>query len=764
MKIKSKSRQGSVLFTVLVVSMMMMVLVAAGISLVGHTNTRTNKEYRLKQAYFMASSCLEGFVTEATTYSAEGSATDEQARANIQMLQDIATSGEEIDVKVTDKLGNELSDVYQRGMGSCKIKLEENGSENNLKAIATAEYLGEKQTVVAYFSIKPISDKQPMNNALEIIGTDGGGNNGYNNVEVYGNTAASEIESHNKNTWYNLNANDSKFRGDMTMLGSVTISTGFTLGSNPYYISGSTENLTPGGSLTVSRSLTFGNRASALSDLTKDSTNNDEPTYNYINVGECLIMGGVSNTKVGSSNTTQVDIYASSIVFGKLSSAPAALQNAVKSSVQPAEKVGDYASAMEGERGQEQTVYGNIYTYDVGGEFNGNIYFNGINNHIYGDIYSSGDVYVNVSSSQLDFSGTLYILPGKHVYPEGAIRNVVERDWTNDGGRSKRPAINTTEATVQQYVYYPEHMLCQSGVSSIKETYAAMYDSSNNIKSTVKEITDESFRNTSGAATTDSDGNSVTFDYIVTESCVLNYTDNKKILIDVDNAVMNEDGRHDIVVILKNGGNMGNENLILVRNSTTEDDGDNQRFCYFVSDSGVGTTNDEYSADNSSKSTYDHDTFKTSTFTFGGTQRKLMDFESYTHSSFYNGANKVNPTDQEISDAYSLGKGNIIFLLTEGCTLSTSPNNMILQASIYAPRATINFQRGTSMNIVPLKSDGSYTNVGIIGAVICNQFITSANNVGIVYQEVSPNSMLPKAKGSKQIYTSGFKLVKYSNS
>ena len=148
----------------------------------------------------MASSCLEGFVTEATTYSAEGSATDEQARANIQMLQDIAASGEEIDVKVTDELGNELSDVYQRGMGSCKIKLEENGSENNLKAIATAEYLGEEQTVVAYFSIKPISDKQPMNNALEIIGTDGGGNNGYNNVEVYGNTAASEIESHNKNT------------------------------------------------------------------------------------------------------------------------------------------------------------------------------------------------------------------------------------------------------------------------------------------------------------------------------------------------------------------------------------------------------------------------------------------------------------------------------------------------------------------------------------------------------------------------------------
>ena len=176
---------------------------------------------------------------------------------------------------------------------------------------------------------------------------------------------------------------------------------------------------------------------------------------------------------------------------------------------------------------------------------------------------------------------------------------------------------------------------------------------------------------------------------------------------------MNEDGRHDIVVILKNGGNMGNENLILVKNSTTEDDDDNQRFCYFVSDSGVGTTNDEYSADNSSKSTYDHDTFKTSTFTFGGTQRKLMDFESYTHSSFYNGANKVNPTDQEISDAYSLGKGNIIFLLTEGCTLSTSPNNMILQASIYAPRATVNFQRGTSMNIVPLKSDGSYTNVAL---------------------------------------------------
>lgn len=68
MRLKSKTQKGSVLLAVVVVSMMMMVIVAAGISMVGHTQTRTNREYREKQAYFLASSSLKGFVAEATKF------------------------------------------------------------------------------------------------------------------------------------------------------------------------------------------------------------------------------------------------------------------------------------------------------------------------------------------------------------------------------------------------------------------------------------------------------------------------------------------------------------------------------------------------------------------------------------------------------------------------------------------------------------------------------------------------------------------------
>lgn len=771
MRNKAKSRQGSVLFTVIVVSMMMMVLIAASISLVGHTNTRTNQEYRSKQAYFLASSCIEGFVAEATNLSiADGASPaeiDSAARANIQMLQRIADDGNEIDVRIENSDGTALEDWYTRGMGSCKIKLEKNGSANNLKAIATATYLGQESTVVAYFSVKPLSDQQPMNNALEIIGTDGG--QSYNNIQVFGNTSASDLKSHQQNTVYTMTGNSCKFCGNMSILGSLATSVTFSLGENPYYTPGNKDEQTPGGSLTVSRSFVIGaNVASIVSQLGKNSSNIEASTYNYLNVGECAIFNGTSGVKIGQNMDTQVDVYASNVVFGSYSSVPNSIKNAMKAS---AADPSAYETKMNiGASGDGQIINGNLYTY-ANGAFNGDIYFNGINNVINGDIYCSGDIYFN--DSRVTIGGNVYMLDGKTVHgtaPAGFAAKVITGDWTNINDRAKRPAINTTTDSVQQYVYFPEHMLCQDGVSQIKNTYEGMYEADKKtIKSTVKSITDPSFRTDDSNKNVTVEGKTVEFKYIVTESCYIDTIDNNdKILIDMDNAVTNADGRKDIVIILKNGGHLANDNLILVRNSAPDYIGENkntdQPICYFVSDAGVGTTNNEYGNDNTTVSTYDHSTFNANpTFQLGYTTTRIMELETYVRGKLNN--QSINTTNEEYPGSYTPGCGKIVFLLTEGTVLNTSPNTSLIQANIYAPRATVVLNNGDSMAIEPAKSkNGSDSHVNILGSLICAKAVCNANNNTVWYQQVSPNSMLPAAKGSKAIYSSGFKLVKYANS
>ena len=97
MKTKFKSqRKGAVLATVTVVSVMMVVIIAAATQLVAHTSARTNKEYRKKQAYYVASSCLRAFVAETTRSATDAVYTDAEITEKITQLQRIAASGKTI--------------------------------------------------------------------------------------------------------------------------------------------------------------------------------------------------------------------------------------------------------------------------------------------------------------------------------------------------------------------------------------------------------------------------------------------------------------------------------------------------------------------------------------------------------------------------------------------------------------------------------------------------------------------------------------------
>lgn len=777
MKKRAKLEQGSVLFTVLAIMTMMMVLISATITFVAHTNKESYNEYYSRQAYFTASSCLESFVTEVTKYSADGSATEDQAKENIEMLQRIAASGEVIDVQIARDGGASLDGVRDR-VGTCTLKVEENGSNTNLKATATATYLGVTESVTAYFTVKGLTKNGTLNNAIELIGTTGAA---YNNMEAYGNVAASDIASHTNNTKYDMTTNNTKISGAMTILGSVMADTHMTMRKNPLYSPGDEleEDQSLGGSITVSRSL-FNTGGSGglevVSELSKARDNNDPAEFNYVNAGEMIVMGGTS-TKIGSlgadesdgSDNLEVDLYSYGLVVGSvntsnLSALPAGEKAMIEKAIEAYDSTGARADiSFSTAQGQGQVVNGNVYTYDQGSGsvFNGDIYITGINNTFNGDIYCSGDIYVNAGGNKVN--GNIYLMPGKSVKGSSTLTvsgTVSNLDWASAAaGRSLKPAINSTSDTLAQYVYFPEHMMCSDneGVSSIDDTYASFYDASDNLKSDVKYLTDFAGGTKYG----------MTFDHIVTSSCVMDYLSNgaanKRVLIDLDDAAVNADSRNDIVIIMKNNGFVDCQN-ILIKNSTTEDDKEAERFCYFVSDSGVGTVNDEYKQDMDANvvparaSTYDSSTFKVSSFTFENT--KIMDFDTYINCSLYDSSKYLNFTTDTSLTGYNPGPAQMIMLLTEGSSIKTN-NQCLLQASIYAPRAVVTFANNQRVKVQPYTTEE--TNIGIIGMVIVSQFNTSANNVGVFFQKVSENSVLKCAKGSKAIYTSGFKLSKYAN-
>lgn len=529
MRLKSKTQKGSVLLAVVVVSMMMMVIVAAGISMVGHTQTRTNREYREKQAYFLASSSLRGFVSEVTRFGDSGSGTEAEAQANVEMLHNLIGKETKVDIKYNDG-GSDiaLKDVNQAGVYekrlnygfadentcSCTIKVEKDGSEDSLKAIATADYLGEKATVVAYFSVNTPMASGALNNALEFIGKSGGAAGTYNNVTVLGNTGAVSTESHTNNILYKFYKNDSRFEGTTDILGSIMFATNTGISSNFKFKPGVDSVDEAGCVLEVSRSAIFAeNTAYVRSAAQKKRDYSGKPTYNYINTGEALIAPGNYSTDATfcGSPDHEVDVYTGGLVAGgplKNNQAYAdsrtkkAFENSFTySSLNPAgltQKVllegSTYGDIYEYGNANGFAMYGNLYTFDSG-DFKGDISFYNNDVYVYGDIYCYGNIYLYATRLHMNSDSKIHLMNGSKVFlshgstpysidnkpADGKIKGYpVEWDnWfeTGKGGdRAKRPTPKTSQA--QEYLHDPESFFMIDMDTNLDDEYKSMYKSS----------------------------------------------------------------------------------------------------------------------------------------------------------------------------------------------------------------------------------------------------------------------------------------------
>lgn len=571
MRQKARSKRGSVLLAVIVVSMMMMVIISAAISLVGHTTKRTNREYRQKQAYFMASSCLEGFITYLNQM--EDTATDDESRnalaaQNIAMLDDIVNHGGVMTIEITNDDGTPLYDVLDdygnvvkqgvtgRSLGYCYITLTGEGS-GRMKAVATGEYLGESKVVVANLMYNPARAKSTLKNALEFANGGSNGSSTYDNIRVIGSTESTSSLSHTNNDIYQIGyQNHTVFAGPMKFLGSAILQNACELFPNAYYSAtgaakaaneGVDFDQQYGTSLTVTRSLLLGSNNSKITPSVVKTASDDTNTYNYVRVGDFFGLMGVSGTQIGQPGADPtkdmlVDIYASVLSFGnpnnlKYSSlgfdqtAMDNLANAIASGA-PATYTTNFLGKSGNDyywknvaSGDEQRIYGNIYTIRKNSVLNGDIYITGINNKVYGDIYLSGNLYSTCANGQFTLEGKLYCEDKSQIkcsdsnlqaYLESKWVYKSNDDWGKTGStRNCVPELGDDTATIKPYIYYPEDLMQRTGVSEINDIYKSFYKMSGS--SYTNELNVKPYVGRDKNLATDSEGNLIDPTAVVTE-------------------------------------------------------------------------------------------------------------------------------------------------------------------------------------------------------------------------------------------------------
>ena len=856
MRTKFKAqRKGAVLATVVTVSMMMVVIVAAAITLVAHTNTRTQDEYRKKQAYFAATSSLKAFIAQTTNITKDGGATYDEVEEAVTNLQKAAKDNVAVPVRFNKLsgaggVGADISTDNPRWADvKCTIQVQPLGAATSnptsLKVISRCTYLGQTQQVVAYLDLKPMAQETRVPNALEMIGTTGGhGTSGFNNIGVYGNTSTPCKDSHNENVVYDFRTNQTTFYGEVNILGSLVTGTTLMLRQNPYYVPGKEEakDMTPGCVLSVSKTFHCkDNNPKIVSSLGKTPSDNDPPSYNYIYAGDAFVWAGTSGSSIGDSLDRMVDIYAGEVIFGNMSSVAGLADRCVNGAADAgAYKTKIFADANTGGGGNETSVYGNIYCYDNGNtsQFHGDIYINA-KVHIYGDIYCEGNVYVNGDGANCDIHGNVYTKPGainqltasnfRATVADSSVMGTKKEmaNWATSGERTQRP--NPPEENVDQYYYYPEHLMCNTGtingaeVSTIENTYAAFYDVDAVSGLGMDLKSKEEIRNdpnidllsdlySNSYAPYEDNGVSITPKYVIKRSCIIDTCIQGDIIIDLDDAATNYDGNNNIVIIMTDAGskmadtaggprnNLGTDRIfkdsqtkIAVVNKNHSGEDSNARFAYFVTESGVGKTNNEY-ATSGTVSTYDNSTFRACNVNGGSggenCQLLVFDFLTYTHSG-YTGDHSwsVNPTARRSGDwtraneskVYDMPTGNIVFMGTEGSKITIGQQSFA-QAAFFFPKGTVKWQNdcynnsGNYIHIEPSYSEWDASigataknatdiHCNIIGSVICQDFESSANDNYIVFQKPNKMSMISITKGvGENRRDESFKLRMYKSS
>ena len=767
--LKKSNERGAVLLTVLCVMTVMIILVGAAVSFVNLTSQRTYKTFQSEQAYMTASTCLESFVNqiERDTSSVTGATEAEKlAQENsIKKLQQLAKSNA---TGHFEYKGN--SDISR--MGTCDITVKNFTSDQSIIVVtATAKFGKEEESVAAYIYTETLKKKCTFDNAVEIVGTQ---DTTYDNLHVLGDMATISSSSNDASRNNKLN-NNCEVYGKSIWYGNFENTVQSTMTLYP-----SLTDPSGGGYVIISNNLNI-----SSNDFRVKATQVRKDGFNYLNVGGNI---NISNK-----------LHVGSLVGLSEGDVPGKVATDANIDDNSRYDVDVYCHNLT-INGQPCDIVGNLYVYknsdtDASG---GNLTINGAGGagslSVYGDVYVDGNIDCN-NLAALKVHG--------NVYCKGSVSGTVLCYGTGDSGansvktgtaaaftktgRNERPEI---PATLNEYVYFPEDMLMSDDASvsgPIKDDYLAFYKTGTgaNTKTLSSFLSGGDVTLEVGSGTS-----KVTSKYVVevTESCTFEKADiqnlksagggQPKILVHVKN--------DDIIIRMKDdlsGCGSSDQSFLFVVYNESEKTEAKEKFCYFVSDSGVngtcGTMVDGKSThdDNWGKPTYSfcssgilsYDTY--AALFPSKLSSKTGDIQNLTSEK------KLNLTKNDIADTYNPPDGQIIMLLTHDCTFKVT-NNSFWECTIYAPEAKfflatngVKFPKETIYldKTNPVASqDIQLVNLGV---VIVDHFLNQkddtgvpgANSVYYSYNMPSENSILSIAKGARTNTLNGYQLLRYDH-
>lgn len=722
-KRKQRNKPGVVLFTAVAVMLMLSILLTATVSFVSVNRTKTNDNYKSKQAYLTASSTLESFINQIKTDTAPtndptAKAQQKKAIENLKKLAS-ANSGKGTTTNVSYNGVDGKSD----NIGTTKITVAQEGtSAKYIVVTCETTYLGKTEQVAAHISIR--SDPKPADytNTIELVGN---GNASYDNINVIGDMAG--INNTTGKVYRFIN--DTQIYGSYLMYGSLEVTT-----QPKIYLKPSLVDETKGSTVTISENLTVSNEFKVWSTMARADG------YNYINIGQKISTSNHFN--IGDSGF-EIDLFCSEANIG----------------------------------GNSITQYGNFYVYKGAGAYQGNATFGADSQNIYGSLYVEGDL--NVTKA-LNVTGSIYVTGTITGKDNITCPNIKEGVVLSKAGRDARPQIPVSS---DEYIYYPEDFFMSSNtdITTISGQYNAFYDGSNT-KTFNTFASDPSNVNYTLTEDIDLQGNNVltpvTSKYTlrIDSSCTwandLNfntYGNGPRILIDVS------DTSGDILIKLNKDLSLGSEwsPVIVVRNRSTIDSstGDRKYNCYFVSDSGSSISLDGIdSVTGKSK----HSGSTTTNYNFH--TLRVYDYDTYVRmysadtlknakgdpgtpqSSFV-----LNPTSVDVAGSYRPSNSGIIFLFGEGTTFQVT-NNSFIQGSFYSPEAIINIatQGLGGLNVTDSAGGKMTVQCCAVGVIIANSF-GNDNTAFYIYTKPSTTSVMQNAKGGKDDYAYGYELDRYDH-
>ena len=342
-KRKQRNKPGVVLFTAVAVMLMLSILLTATVSYVSVNRTKTNDNYKSKQAYLTASSTLESFINQIQTDTAptnDPTAKAQQKKAidNLKKLAS-ANSGKGTTTNVSYNGSNGKSD----NIGTTKITVAQEGtSAKYIVVTCETTYLGKTEKVAAHISTHPVPKPAEYTNTIELVGNGGAG---YDNLNVIGDMAGI---NNTTGKIYRFTNNTSIY-GSYLMYGSLEVSTQPLIMLKPSLV-----DEKQGSTVTISENLDVSNKFRINSTMARADG------YNYVNIGQKLSTS--NHMDVGSSGF-DVDLFCCEANIG----------------------------------GNDYTQYGNFYVYKGAGAYNGDATFGANGQTINGSLYVEGDLNVTKS-------------------------------------------------------------------------------------------------------------------------------------------------------------------------------------------------------------------------------------------------------------------------------------------------------------------------------------------------------------------------------